>query len=132
MKQRLVYIQALTHDDSFAHTVYFAHYENTRSYVDLTILTTAKAILDRAKDKRPYEAHVYLDGMRRSEQGAFTAGLRKLHIKLRMARGLNDQSDEFIRLADAIAGFVRDSIEGQSNMKELYKRLQKKSILTKI
>lgn len=129
-KQRAAYIEAITVNKDFISTIYFSHYENTLSYVDLTILTTAKAILDKAK--HPYEAHVYIDGLRKSEQHQFTAGLRKLHVRLKMARGLNDQADEFIRLADAIAGFVRDSLEGQEVMKELYKTLQKKGILTKI
>jgi hypothetical protein len=35
-------------------------------------------------------------------------------------RGLRDESDAFIRLADAMAGFVRDWIEGEADLERLY------------
>jgi hypothetical protein len=44
-------------------------------------------------------------------------------------RGLRDESDEFIRLADATAGFVRDALEGQAVARDLYARaVQQKEI----
>lgn len=130
IKQRLAYMEAIATMTVFINTAYFSYYENTTSYVDLTILTTAKAILERAQ--QPYEAHVYVDGLRRSEQYKFTAGLRKLHVRLRMSKGLRDQGDEFIRFADAFAGFARDAMEDNPSMKNLYQELCTKEILTKI
>jgi uncharacterized protein YgfB (UPF0149 family) len=38
---------------------------------------------------------------------------------VRKVRGVKDESNSLIRLADALAGFVRDFIEGQSYTKEL-------------
>ena len=38
--------------------------------------------------------------------------MRKKGIRTEKVRGLKDERDEFIRLADAIAGFVRDAQEG--------------------
>lgn len=35
---------------------------------------------------------------------------------------MRDESDEFIRLADAVAGFIRDGIEGDKAMAPLYKK----------
>ena len=39
---------------------------------------------------------------------------------MKKIRGLWDDSDEFIRLADAPAGFVRDYLEGQTYAGPLY------------
>ena len=39
---------------------------------------------------------------------------------MKKIRGLWDDSDEFIRLADAPAGFVRDYLEGQAYARPLY------------
>lgn len=36
-------------------------------------------------------------------------------------RGVRDESDEFIRLADALAGFVWDALEGDSYALPLYR-----------
>jgi hypothetical protein len=88
-----------------------------------------KAILAIAGES--YEATVYVDGMQRTEQRAFAAGLRKLHVQIRLVRGLTDQADEFIRLADAVAGFLRDAMEGDEDMKKLYSRALKNSIINK-
>lgn len=89
-------------------------------YNTSAILSTAKAILDQAQ--QPYQATVYVDGLTTADRERFTAGLRKLHVKTQMARGMRDESDEFIRLADAIAGFIRDGIEGDKIMAPLYKK----------
>lgn len=129
-KQRIAYLERIMAARDFAHLVRYSHYTDSRSYVDLTILATAKAILDKAN--RPYQAVVYVDGLRRTERKEFTAGLRKLHVKARLARGITDEADEFIRLADAVAGFVRDVLEGDEEMKRLYTRAVKQGVLTKI
>ena len=129
-KQRKAYIEQLIANDSLANAITFSHYTDSRSYVDLTIFSTAKSILAVAGDK--YEANVYVDGLRRNERRRFTAGLRKLHVQVNHVRGLTDQADEFIRLADAIAGFVRDALEEDEKMEKLYRRARKKNIIKEI
>lgn len=129
-KQRKAYIERITDDRTFAGVISYSHYTDSRSYVDLTILTTAKSII--GKVDHPYQATVYVDGLRKSERKEFTAGLRKLHVSARLVRGITDEADEFIRLADAIAGFVRDVLEGDEEMKQLYGRATKHDVITKI
>lgn len=128
-KQRIAYMSEIVSDESFANHISFSHYTQSRSYVDMTILSTAKAILAVANET--YEATVYVDGMQRTEQRSFAAGLRKLHVHIRLVRGLTDQADEFIRLADAIAGFLRDSMEGDEEMQQLHERASKNNIIRK-
>lgn len=128
-KQRIAYMSEIVNNESLANHISFSHYTESRSYVDMTILSTAKAILAAANET--YEATVYVDGMQRTEQRAFAAGLRKLNVHLHLVRGLTDQADEFIRLADAVAGFLRDSMEGDEEMQKLHKRASKNSIIKK-
>lgn len=71
----------------------------------------------------------YVDGLTTADQGRFTAGLQKLHIKTQLARGMRDESDEFIRLADAIAGFIRDGIEGDKVMALLYMKALRMGVI---
>lgn len=125
--RRTAYIQQIIDSKEFIGLIYYAHYTKARIFIDLTILTTAWAILDQAKD--PYKVTVYVDGLRKEERSYFTSGLRRLHVKTQQARGLKDESDEFIRLADAIAGFVRDGIEGDKIMKPLYKKALKLGVI---
>lgn len=63
-----------------------------------------------------------IDGLPKSLYPRYASGLRNLRIKTRKVRGIRDEADEFIRLADSIAGFVRDSLDGVEWAKALYKR----------
>ena len=83
------------------------------------------------KAKEPYDARVYVDGMQKSERRAFTAGLRRLHVHVGFVRGLTDQADEFIRLSDAIAGFLRDEMEGDADMQKLLRSATKNDVIKK-
>jgi hypothetical protein len=116
-EERRRYIAQVLEVDALASHLYYSDYHNTHTYVDLSILSTAKAIL--AAGVEPFEATVFVDGLARSERRRFAAGLRRLHVTIRKVRGMRDESDEFIRSADAIAGFVRDAIEGDHVMSRI-------------
>lgn len=132
-ERRIAYIQAIIGNPMFKGVMDYSRYEDTKTYVDLTILSVAKAIHAKIeKTKKLYEANIFVDGMKRSEQYRFAAGVRKLGVKVHKARGLRDESDEFIRLADAIAGFTRDALEGDKEMAALFKRGLKKGIITEV
>lgn len=132
-QQRTDYIQAIIENPAFSGLVTYSRYQNSRSYVDLTILSVAKAIHGKVdKSDMSYEANIFIDGMKRSEQHRFAAGVRKLGVKVRKTRGLRDQSDEFIRLADAVAGFTRDALEDDGDMKTLLKRAVKARVISEV
>ena len=128
--QRKKYIDIVISDKDFVENIFYSRYSDTHAYIDLTILTTAKALLDRAKP--PYETTIFVDGLRRTERHRFAAGLRRLKVKVRKVRGIREQSDEFIRLADAVAGFIRDSLEGDQIMGPLYQKAEQNKVIREI
>ena len=125
--RRVKYMRDIIDSKEFIGLIYYSYYKKARLFIDLTVLSTAKAILDQAR--QPYDVTVYVDGLTTHDRKSFTKGLRKLHVKTDLARGLKDEADEFIRLADAIAGFVRDGIEGDKIMKPLYKKALKRGVI---
>lgn len=127
---RVAYLEQLMQADILKGKVFFSVYKQTQAYVDLTILTVAKSILQRAKND--YKASVFVDGLNKTEIRKFTAGLRKLHIHTRKVRGLRDESDALIRLADAFCGFLRDYMEGKEYTKDLYDQASSKGILVSV
>lgn len=129
-ERREKYIRAIIESGLFKHYIFYSKYEDSKAYVDLTILTTAKAILKKAKE--PYSATILVDGLRKNERYNFAAGLRRLKVKVHKVRGIRDQSDAFIRLADAVTGFVRDYLEGDEAMKKLYEEAIKRSMVEPI
>lgn len=113
--RRVEYIKAVLASPLFQGSLFYASYENTSAYLDLTILTT-RAVLQKAGNA-DYKATIIVDGLRASEVAHFAATLRQLRIRVRKVRGMKDESNSLIRLADAICGFVRDYLEGQEYTK---------------
>lgn len=82
------------------------------------------------KSQGLYETTVFVDGLKRSERHRFSAGLKRLNVRVRKVRGVRkDENDPFIRLADAIAGFVRDYLEGNEKVADCYRRAESKGII---
>jgi hypothetical protein len=128
----VAYIRAILRSPLFADKLFFARYENTKgAYLDLMALSTARAILQKAgepdvgAERHSYSVTVVVDGLsNKSEVRRFSHVLRSLHIPVRKVRGMKDESNALIRLADALAGFVRDLIDEEPYAKELDRMLK--------
>jgi hypothetical protein len=129
-ESRLAYLQELIRHPLFAGTASFSHYRDTTLYTDLTVLVTAKAILQKARGD--YKATIIVDGLRRGQVKRFASGLRQLGIRVRKVRGIRDESDALIQLADSIAGFVRDAIEGEAYAQPLYQEATMRGVIREI
>lgn len=63
-----------------------------------------------------------IDGLQRREQHQIGRELRQRHLIVDKVRGIRDESEELIRLADAFAGFCRDAIENSPDATKLYEK----------
>lgn len=124
------YLQKIIETNLFIDKIFFAQHAQTKAYTKAIINTTAKVISKRAV--KQYEANIYIDGLSRTERRKFASGLRKLRIKVRKVRGARDQSEIFIRLADAIAGFVRDYLEKEKYAQEFYQKAIQRRVIQDI
>ncbi len=129
--RKISYVAMLIESNLLRRNVFYSHYEETKEYFDLTIASVAKAILQKAH--QPYIARIWVDGLKKTERFIFKAGLRKFKISVDKVRGVkNEQNNALILLADAIAGFVRDCIEGDREMRKMYKEMVEKGYIKKI
>jgi uncharacterized membrane protein len=128
--ERTAYLQSVFQLAELTGCIYYARYHDTRAYVDLMILSTAKAL--HAQGAELPQATVIVDGLSRPERPRFAAGLRKLRIRVHKVRGARDQSDELIRLADAVAGGVRDSLEGDAIMRPLFEQAKRRGVVREV
>jgi maltooligosyltrehalose synthase len=130
-EQRRQYIKGVLRMEELKGALYYTSYQNTATYFDLTVLSTAKAVHDKAASQ--HEATVVVDGLGKVERYRFAAGLRRLKVSVRKVRGVKDESDELIRLADALAGFVRDSLHGgNGELRRLFDSAASKGIIHEI
>ena len=58
--------------------------------------------------------------------------LKKLKINYRKIRGMKDEQDPILRLADSIAGFLRDSLENQSYAKSILDKFRRAKVITEV
>jgi hypothetical protein len=129
--QRESYLRAVFGLPEFRGRLYYSHYQNTKTYLDLTIFSTAKALIHFTHHE-PYSAIVTVDGLGRSERHSFAAGLRKLNVSIRKVRGAKDQSEEFIRLTDALAGFARDGLSKDDKLQKFFQKAKNMEAIREI
>ncbi|NJM41627.1 MAG: DUF3800 domain-containing protein [Anaerolineae bacterium] len=120
------YLKLVFADDRFKKALRYVVFGDVKKQFDVTtIKAIARAVL-WDKPKFPYAVLVYVDGLSRDKRHSYSAGLRDLGVSLYQIRGVaRDESSPLTRLADALAGFVRDAETGESEAQillELAKR----------
>lgn len=111
-------------------SIFYSTYQDTKAYVPLTSSTIAKSVL--AKEEDNYTVNIVIDGLKGKEQEAVRKDLKKLKIHYNKIRGMKDEQDVVLRLADSIAGFLRDYLEKQSYAQPIFKKFKEKNILIEV
>lgn len=115
------YIKKVLKLDLIKGRLNYSVYRNTKDYLTKTILTTAKAISNYSNDD--YKAVILIDGLRKSQTKRFGTELRHLRIRTEKVRGIKkEETNAFMRLADALCGFVRSALLDKSDMAALLGR----------
>jgi len=109
-ERRSAYIARIFEEQLVKGKLLFGVHHDTVDYVGATIRTTARAI--EQVSAPAYRATVIIDGLHRSEQRLFAVQLRKYGIEIHKVRGATEQGEIFIRLADALCGFLREALTG--------------------
>ena len=106
------------------------------SYDELEVIAAAQALnLYREANNigaDDYSVTIIIDGLAKTLVFRLGSELRKLGVRTRKIVGTRDESDAVLRLADSIAGLVRDGIEGKQESKALRDRLAKAERLEEI
>jgi hypothetical protein len=101
---RLAYLSAVPSFPLLRGAIHSGTYRDTHDYVESTIDATARALTSQP----PSRLTVIVDGLKRREVHRFASGLRSRGIPVHKVRGLREEADSILRLADAMAGFLRD------------------------
>lgn len=127
---KIAYLEKILTQKAFRHKIFYSLSKETKTYREITLVTIASTIT-ASKDDENYEALVFIDGLQKSEVKKVATGLRRIGVHTEKVRGLRDESDEFIRLMDAIAGLIRENEEEIEYAKKLYKLgLENKTLTT--
>lgn len=92
-----------------------------QDYLVLTIETIRQVLMVVAASSSSAEATVIVDGLQKPLYRTVRVGASiPPAIRVRKVRGLPEESDEFLRVADAVAGCARASSEGMEYARSLY------------
>src|SRR3989344_928511 len=121
------YLKEISQLKELKQTVYYSIYRSSKEYSKLTSLTIAKTVLSKGLDS--YSVNIIIDGLNNKEREIVRGELKTLRIKYGKIRGMRDQQSVFLRLADAMAGFLRDIEEEKLYTSEFVTSFKNSEIL---
>lgn len=124
------FLQEIAKTDGLKQTLFYSVYRNTKRYAYLTSETVAKAV--KATTKEECFVLIVVDGMNKKEIEKMRADMKTLGIRYRHIRGMKDEQNVFLRLADSLAGFIRDYLEGKKYAQVFFDDFVKRGFLQEI
>ncbi|SRR6266571_127379 len=112
------------------HTLFYSVYRDTTKYNYLTSTTIAKSV--QAVTKEDCFVLIVVDGINKKEMEKMRSDMKGLGIKYRHIRGMKDEQSVYLRLADSIAGFVRDYLEGDKYAQLFFEQFVKRGFLQEV
>jgi hypothetical protein len=130
--RRLAYLRAVCSDRRFQGALCYAIFRKTTDYDSATIETIARAF--HGQESKDDSASIFVDGLAKTKCREYTVRLRKLGVVIQKVRGVRkDENNALTRLADAVAGFVRDVEEGQGGeAKTLFNQIKQLGFLVQV
>ena len=132
-KFRLEYLRRVFTNRSFKEVLRYSVFHNTHDYDLATIMGIAKAV-NWKKPTQSYTTLVYIDGRGKTKRHKYGSELRKLGVFTHKVQGVaKDENSPLTRLADAIAGFVRDVEDGEKGeTRKLFEKAIKSDALVEV
>lgn len=132
-KSRMEYITLVFSDKRFKGKLRYEVFRDTKLYDTATIEGIAHAVKWH-KPTVQFTTLIYIDGLAKTKRHNYGAMLRHLGVPTRKVQGVpKDENNALIRLADAVAGFMRDISDGATGkIKELYSKGKDAGVLIEV
>lgn len=121
--RRLDYMRVVLRELASMFSLFYGIHHNTRDYTAATVETVAAVIVLAAAGED--RATVLIDALSTEGRKEIGVMLRRRLVRADVRGVRRDESNPLIRLADAIAGFTRDALEGGVEESRLWKRALK-------
>ena len=127
---KLKYLRMILEQNKLRNSIFYSVYHQTKEYTSLVSLTIAKSVLSQKLDD--YSATIIIDGLNDSEVDQTRRELKNLNIHYSKIRGMRDEQDALLRLADCMAGFIRDYAEKEAYTVSLFEEFSHAKIVREI
>lgn len=130
--RRMNYLKRIFASKIFKEKLRYTVYKKQVNYDMATIMGIAKAV--HFKEPKEYTTLVYVDGLAKTKRKEYGSELRKLGVPTRKVQGVTrDENNSLTRLADAIAGFIRDVLDRKNeDTKRLFRQAIKNESLVEV
>lgn len=135
-KQKIIdkYLNLALSRKNFGNRIFYQVFKESKMYQDCTSLVVAKSI-NRYTEKhkiKSYQTIVIIDGLRKTEVHKISKALHDLGIITRKVRGVRDESDAIIRIADSVVGVIREAEEGNQKFQKIKKEIVGNNIINRL
>ncbi|MGD8457512.1 MAG: DUF3800 domain-containing protein [Anaerolineales bacterium] len=130
---RMKYMHHIFAEKYFRGRLRFSIFRQNADYDTATVMAITKAV-NWKKPQGRYTTLVYVDGLTKTKRREYSIQLRRLGLCLRKIRGITkDENNALTRLADALAGFVRDALENKgSDVQTLFRKAKRKGMIIEV
>lgn len=131
--RRMDYIRRVFADPRFKGNLRYCVFQKPTNYDLATIMAIAKAVQWK-KPADVYTTLVWVDGLSKTKRHEYGSELRKLGVPTQKVQGVTkDENNSLTRLADTIAGFVRDVLDGdRGEIRQLFDEGIRREILIEV
>ncbi len=132
--RRINYMRILLDEPAARGKIWFETHILPQDYLNLTVSTIARAIASavEAAGVQDYKATILIDGLPKAREQNVGRQLHRMGVHTRKVRGIRDESEALIRLADAVCGLARGAAEGNRELSQLLEHGLRMGVLQKI
>lgn len=133
-KENYDYIESVLSRRWLDRSVFYQVYGSTDDFEYLIVEATVEAIRRYAKlhSITRLRTTVYIDGLKPKEQRRVATHMRRSGLYIKKVQGIRDESNAIVRLADTVAGLIREAQEGNEIYRVIEKKLKDSYVLTKL
>lgn len=131
-RQRRPSMASILQHAAFHGHLFYARFLEALDYERCMLNTIASSVTHVATGQ-PCKATILIDGLPKSLRARSAAALREQlpreRVRIDKVRGLNEQSDPLMRLADSVAGMVRHAMQGRAEAALLVEEAPRRNVL---
>lgn len=128
----MTYLAKLISNKKIRGNLFYTQFEGV-GYDSFTILSIAK-VINKVSVIKSQKVVIYVDGLTKIKAKKYGSELRKIGIKNCKVKGVKkDENNIFIRVVDAVAGFIRLALyKKDKESKKLFNNIIKSKVLTEV
>lgn len=133
-KENYAYIDAALSRHWANSKIFYKLYVDTEDYEYAVIEVVIQAIRAYVgmHDITKFRTTVFIDGFNPKEQLRVATHLRRSGLYIKKVQGIRDESNAIVRLADTVAGLIREGEEGKNIYSNIKKRLEIDGLLNQL